>query len=74
MFSCYNIYGYDISRRAGRPAREGEILEELSEHLEQRYHEFLQEGLDEAEARRRSILAVRTASAPRSSPRLRRWP
>jgi len=37
------------------PSREHEILEELAEHLDQRYEELLREGCGEAEARRTSL-------------------
>jgi predicted permease len=37
------------------PRREAEIVEELSQHLDQRYNELCADGLTEAEARRRVI-------------------
>jgi putative ABC transport system permease protein len=37
------------------PVREAEIVEELSEHLEDRYRELLAAGVDEKEARRAAL-------------------
>ena len=41
------------------PAREAEIIEELSQHLEQRYDELRRDGAADAEARRLAIAELR---------------
>jgi putative ABC transport system permease protein len=49
----------EIARRLGglklQPAREAEIVEELSQHLDDRYEELLADGATEAEARRAAL-------------------
>ena len=50
------------SRLAGlaiEPARESEIIDELAQHLEDRYAEYLADGVPEAEARRRVLAELR---------------
>jgi len=37
------------------PAREAEIVEELAQHLEERYYELLADGATEAEAHRIAV-------------------
>jgi putative ABC transport system permease protein len=48
-----------LRRRLARlqlsPAREAEVIEELSQHLEQRYEELRSSGTSDAEARRLAI-------------------
>jgi putative ABC transport system permease protein len=49
------------------PAREAEIVEELSQHLEQRYDELRREGAGDADARRLALAELREPDA------LARW-
>ena len=48
-----------------RPAREAEIVEELSQHLDQRYEELRASGVSDAEAR---VWSPRSCWSPRRSP------
>lgn len=45
------------------PAREAEIVQELSQHLEERYRELLAEGTVESEARRMALAELRDSDA-----------
>src|SRR5262245_20641353 len=45
------------------PAREGEIVEELSQHMEDRYRELLASGETHAEAERRTLVELSESEA-----------
>jgi hypothetical protein len=46
-----------------RPAREAEIVEELSQHLDQRYDELRRVGMGDADARRLALEELLDADA-----------
>jgi len=51
----YDITGNEVSRTDRVPSREAEIIEELSQHLQDRYEELLASGLSDAEASRTAL-------------------